>query len=222
MAIEPIIHGLRTALEGNEKTYATHPGRVKAQYFRVLLSYPFWPCLSLVAIIIGVAWLAVVGLQFWPTFMAGLGALKLFAVISEIRPHFREGDVCAGVVVCEAPLMVASFTDLTTDLTAGEGAYPAVKIHREPRRRFTDAAAKLGSPVASIARYEGYPAVWREALKLEHWTDFNPLPVQCATADEAEAARVMREISPSRWAELQAALRQLPEPFRPGLYRLWE
>src|SRR5687767_2073414 len=108
MSIEPIIHGLRTALEGNEKTYATHPGRVKAQYFRVLLSYPFWPCLSLVAIVIGVGWMAVVGLQFWPGFVALLGAAKLFGVISGIRPHFREGDVCAGVVVCEAPLLVAS------------------------------------------------------------------------------------------------------------------
>jgi hypothetical protein len=214
MSIEPIIHGLRTALEGNEKTYATHPGRVKAQYFRVLGSYPFWPCLSLLAIIIGGGWMYVVGFQFWPAFVAGLGAAKLVALISEIRPHFREGDVCAGVVVCEAPLMVASMTDLTM----GEGAYPAVKIHREPRRRFTDAAAKLGSPVASIARYYGYPG-----LKLiKNWVDFHPMPVQCATANEAEPARVLREISASRWAELQAALPRLPQPFRPGLYRLWD
>jgi hypothetical protein len=142
-------------------------------------------------------------------------ALWLASYVVEIRPWFREGDVCPGVVVCENPLLVASLTDMTTDISGYGASYPAVRIREEPRRRFRHEASRLGSRVASIARYYGSP-------NSEHWDYFEPRAVQCATSDASEVARLLGEISEVRWAELEDAVRNLPQPFRPGLYRLWE
>lgn len=188
---------------------ASHPGRVRAQRLRVAGSYPAWPItlavfwlLSLVAVFDGFDWEAL-GLL-------GLATYGNYAWWGSIGPWFRQGDVCPGVVVSEEPLLVASYTDLT----ACSGSYPAVKIKREPAKRFAGDSGKYGKRVVSIARYDGNSAT---AL---HWSNFAPRAVQCATDDAGEIQRLVREIPAEQWAALQAGVKKLPRPFKPGLYRL--
>jgi hypothetical protein len=107
------------------------------------------------------------------------------------------------------PLLVATLTDLT----AGDQPYPAVKVRREPAKRFPGDALKVGRPVVCVSRYDG-------ASGDRCWSNFHPRPVQCATASEAEVKRLLKEVPASQWEALQAAIRRLPKPLRPGLYRL--
>ena len=52
------------------------------------------------------------------------------------------------------------------------------------------------------------------------WSNSSPRAVQCATDDVGEIQRLVREIRPEQWAALQAGVKRLPRPFKPGLYRL--
>ncbi len=175
-----------------------------------MASYPRLPGLGLL--------LAAMGL--WMVFEFGhwigyvplvLGVLELAAFMASIRPWFRGGDVCAACIISESPLLVASFTDM-----AISGAwFPAVRVRREPRRRFPAEMRTAGRRLVTIARYQG-------DIEAETWNDFTPLPVQCATGDEAEVRRLVNEISTERWQELEKAVRLLPKPYKPGVYRLWE
>jgi hypothetical protein len=217
MLEQAAIRGVQQALGGGGKTYASHPGRVKAQIFRVLASYPTELLIAVAILLAGLIAVAIFPFSPWICAAPIVGLMWLISVVFEVRPWFREGDVCAGVVVSEEPFLVATLTHLTTD-TSGSGPFwAAIKICREPRRRFTDAQAKRGTPVASIARYHGFPK-----LKPERWLNFEPKAVQCATSDEAEVSRLLAEISQERWRELQEGIKLVPRPFRPGLYCLWE
>lgn len=107
------------------------------------------------------------------------------------------------------PLLVATLTDLT----AGEEPYPAVKVRREPAKRFPSETLEVGQPIVCVSRYDGFRGA-------KCWTNFHPRPVQCATANEAEVKRLLKEVTPPEWKALQEAIRRLPKPLRPGLYRL--
>jgi hypothetical protein len=196
------------------KTYATHPGRVKAEILRVLVSYPTIPLVLIGVEVVGITLLLVLPFYWILLGFAVAPLLCLIFYIGDIRPRFRDGDVCLGVVVSEEPLLVAYMTDMSTDISGRSPPYPAVKICAEPRSRFADKDVKLGRPIAGIARYGGKSTN-------RHHDFFEPLAVQCATSNESEVARVLSEISQERWQELQERVRKLPHPFRPGLYRCW-
>ena len=198
---------LKRLLGGGNEIAASHPGRLRADVVRVASSYPLWPSVLAVAWIVSL--LAVIdGFHYTALLLLAVATYANYAWWSSIRSWFHNGDVCPAAIISAEPLLIATLTDLT----AGEGAYPAIKIRREPIRRWRD-GGKVGSPVPCVARYDGTPGA-------AHWTNFHPRPVQCATADETEIKRLLVEIEKPRWAELQAAIRQLPKPFRPGLYRL--
>ncbi len=187
---------------------ASHPGRLRANVWRVATSYPFWPVTLAIVWLLGL--LAVFdGFHYSAFLFLAFAAYVNAAWWWEIRGWFQRGDICAGAIVSTKPLLVATLTDLT----AGEGSYPAVKVRREPVRRWSAAAVKVGAPVASVARYDG-------ARGNVHWSNFHPRAAQCAVADESEVKRLLGEIDKPRWAALEAAIRQLPKPLRPGLYRL--
>jgi len=197
-------------LSRDDDTSASHPGHVRAQYWRLAASYPLWPVLLALAWLVTLA--AVIdGFHWSAMLLLGLATHGNYAYWSSIRPWFERGDVCPGVVVNEKPLLVASLADLT----AGDGAYPAIKIRREPANRFPGDSGKYGKRVATIARYDGTPTGHTLC-----WTNFHPRPVQCVTDDPAEIQRLLREIKPQQWTELQQGVKRLPRPFRPGLYRL--
>jgi hypothetical protein len=195
-------------LFGGSITEPSHPGRVSAEFGRVAASYPLWP------IVLGLAWLVALlavldGFHYTAFGLLAVATYANYRWWSIIPSWFYSGDVCAGAVVSTEPLLVASLNDLTS----GAGSYPAVKVRREPASRFDAATLKIGQPVASVAMYDG-------TLTDRHFTNFHPRAAQCATSDAATIKRLLSEIDKDRWTALQAAIRQLPQPIKPGLYRL--
>jgi hypothetical protein len=193
---------------GGQRTQPSHAGRLRADLWRVMGSYPLWP------ITLGVAWLVALAAVFDGFHYTAFGLLAIATYAnyrwwSLSRRWFYSGDVCAGAIISTEPLLVAAMNDLTT----GEGSFPAVKISREPAKRFAAETLKVGRPVACVAMYDG-------SIGDGCFTNFHPRAAQCATSDDAEIKRLLAEIDKPRWAALQAAIRQLPKPLQPGLYRL--
>lgn len=60
----------------------------------------------------------------------------------------------------------------------------------------------------------------RRAVLPTHWSDFSLIAVDCATSDPAQIARVLASIPAAEWAAMEAALRQVPTPYKPGLYKV--
>lgn len=207
MKLKHLVYWIRDLLIGGESG-ASHPGCLRANPLRVAMSYPKWPAS------LGVFWLLSLAAVL-DGFDGGAWALLGFATAgnylwwSSIWGWFWRGDVCAGAIVSRDPLLVASMTDLTT----GQGPRPAIKVRREPARRWPAEAIKIGKPVASVARYHG-------DFDNDSLSNFFPRAVVCATANAAEEKRLLKEIERERWLELQAAINQLPTPIEPGLYRL--
>ncbi len=203
-----MLEALKRILGGGDQPVASHPARLRADVARVVGSYPAWPIALAVAWLVALA--AVIdGFHWFAFLLLALATYANYAWWSSIAGWFQRGDVCPGAIVSVEPLLVATLADLT----AGDGAYPAVKIRREPAKHWPGDAAKVGRPVPCVARYDGAPGA-------AHWSNVHPRAAQCATADENELKRLLSEIDKQRWAALQAAIRQLPKPIRPGLYRL--
>ena len=70
----------------------------------------------------------------------------------QARQKFFMGDVCPGVVLYAEQNLVAVFTNLKA---GGNAARPAVKILKQPLRRFTTEPAYDGMRVAAAALYYG-------------------------------------------------------------------
>jgi hypothetical protein len=203
-----MLEALKQILGAGDQPVASHPGGVRANVLRVANAYPRWP------IVLAAAWalslLAVLdGFHYSAGLLLLVASFANYAWWASVRPWFHRGDVCPAAIVSVKPLLVATWTDLT----AGEGEFPAVKVRREPASLWPAEAITVGRTVACIARYDGAPGA-------AHWTNFHPRPVQAATDDALEGKRLLSEIDKRRWAALQAAIRQLPKPIRPGLYRL--
>jgi FtsH-binding integral membrane protein len=88
-----------------------------------------------------------------------------------------------------------------------------VKILPIPRIRIANRPAEIGMRLATVALYHtGSDA------SLPYWADFSPYPVECATSDLSEQARVLASIPAEDWELLERSLTAVPQPFQPGFY----
>lgn len=192
---------------------ATNPANLCVNYPHYLRCYPrdVWLIalfLVFVPILIG---LAIYYQSVAPLFIC-LGFLVLWGGFiaffwSEVRDHFRHGNVNPAVVVSDDPYLVAVYTDMTM----GAGSWPAIKVLRQPLERMTGGPPTLGQRLATAAMYTGHPL-------LGHWSDFDPRVVNCATCNTDDIQRVLASIPPDEWDALDAGLRTIVYPKRPGLY----
>ena len=172
--------------------------------------YPKWPLLwiALVAASMVPVWLV----SLWFLFLLVLMLLGPVAWCIHVRERFVYGDANVGVVVQVEPTLVA----VLTDLSKGFGSYPAVRIVRARLRRIGDKPVRVGMRLPTVAVYRGLPH-----SESSHWCDFDPKPLECATADRKMLARVMASFTDEDGERLEAMVRELPS-IRPGLYRLTE
>jgi hypothetical protein len=199
--------GLHDNWTMDNSTEASNPGRVRLNVWCWLIHKPFWPAVWAGGLALAVA-LAV--LHSWVWWVAvGLLALVNLLYWVGLRERFRAGCINPGLVVAVEPTLVA----VGTDLSKGLGEYPAIKIIRAPLWAIGGQPVLVGMRLATVATYS-------EGANPEepHWVDFTPHPVQLATFDEAEIARTLSSIDEEDWPELEEALRQVPQPYRPGLY----
>ena len=189
---------------------ASNPGRLRVSVLRWLTFKPKWP-----SIWFGVGLLSIVAASwlhwlFWipSTLLILLNVLYWIRV----REHFWGGDANPGLVVSVDPLLVA----VATDLTQGVGAYPAVKVFEASLPRMGGERPEVGSRIATVSLYS--PGM----NDAPHWGDFIPHPAQYATGDDGRIEELMQTFSAGDWSRLQRCLKQVPKPYRPGLYMIDE
>jgi hypothetical protein len=192
---------------------ASNPGRLRVQTFRWIRHKPLWPLLwaGLLAgsllLPIAIHW------SLWFLVVTLLGCNILYWLV--VRGVFWSGDANASIVVDVDPLLVA----VATDLTKGRGSYPVVKIIEVALDDIDGNEPEVGDRLATVASYSP------SGDSREHWSDFDPLPVQYATDDEDEIAELMESFGEENWVGLKMLLREVPRPYEPGLYKIggdWE
>jgi hypothetical protein len=188
----------------DDRSSASNPGRVSVRTLRFAMHFPFWPGCLAVGLLVSASWTAVRP-SFWP--IPALALVVNFLYWLRVRLRFRFGCVNPSQVISTAPFMLAVFTDLTT----GDGEYPVIKVLSHPvpcGRRYA-----VGDKCATVAMYSG-------SGELDHWEDFDPIMVDCATVDYLAIENVLKSILTEEWAHLEEGLKRVPQPFKSGIYPL--
>jgi hypothetical protein len=188
----------------DDRSIASKPGGVRVDYRRYAAHFPFWPVVFGGALLVSLLWTATRP-KLWPVALVTVALNFLYWL--RVRLHFRLGCVNPAKVVSLAPFTLAVMTDLTT----GEHPYRAIKILRHPLPRGLQYEA--GARCATIATYTGK----RDA---EHWEDFLPVMVDCATISRTKSEEMVRGITAEEWAEFDESLNRLPQPLKLGIYPL--
>src|SRR6266850_3855809 len=187
-----------------DRSTASNPGKLTVQPLRYTAHFPFWPASFAGGFVTSLAW-ALAQPSFWP--VPALILVVNAGYWLRVRLRFRFGCVNPSKVICTAPFTLAVFTDLTT----GGGQYPVIKILRHPIPRGSRYAD--GDKCATVAMYSG-------AGDAEHWEDFDPVMVDCATTDRSSIETVVQSIPADEWSSLEEGIKNLPLPLKPGVYPL--
>jgi hypothetical protein len=121
------------------------------------------------------------------------------------KEHFWHGCVCPAVVIKKNPYLIAAASDLTT----GGGCFPAIKIMRQPLQNMTGGPPDIGTRLATVATYRGN-------TNAQHWTDFEPLAINCVTSDLDAIDRVTQSIPQYEWDMLERGLNYVPTSVSSG------
>jgi hypothetical protein len=199
-------HENRTLTLGN--SVAGNPGRLRVNYLRWLIHKPTWPLLWAGSAILCTAGALYLHWSWW--IPAALLAVWNFLYWVRVREHFWNGNANPGLVVSADPLLIA----VATDLTQGVGSYPAVKVFRAGLRHIDGQPPRVGDRVGTVALYSRSPD------DTPHWADFDPLPAQYATGDPEKLSALLGSFAADDWARLERFLKQVPQPYRAGLYMI--
>jgi hypothetical protein len=192
----------------SDSSYAGNPGQVPLNPWRWLQYYPKWPLVWFSSLAAVVAMACFVDSNLWAA--AGLLLVANWFYWQRVREHFRNGDACTAMIVSVRPMRIA----VATDLSKGDGEYPVIKIIRKSLATACGQIPEVGSKLATVALYnDSGPAV-------PHWSDFDPRPIDCATANLEVMDRVMQSFAEKDWEQLYDGLRQVPQPYRCGLYHV--
>jgi len=201
-----VINNPQHAING---TVASNPGNIKISKLRYLRSYPtwfwIWHGLGLICALL----CYFVSLLFIPLVL--FFGFCCFLYWRRVTTQFRSGCANPAKVVSIDPPLVAAFTNLT------KGALETniIKIAKQPIKKFSTGMPTLGQKIATIALYEnGFP-------ESQHWSSFDPKPVNCVTGNDASINQVLSTFTQEDWQELEVGLAQVPQPFKPGHYRVY-
>lgn len=192
----------------DDSTRASNPGRIRINLIKYWMSYPKWPTIWLVGTLLCAALIplskgAIVGVL--------LCGLLLVLYWTRVREHFIHGCALPAIVLNPAKGLIA----VSTDLSTGEGEYPAVRIMQQPLHRMTGGLPRKGQRIVAVAVYE------RDPNQTDYWANFHPRLVACATTNTKAIEESRYTISEDDWQELEQMLTRIKSR-QPGLYRLWE
>ncbi len=140
-----------------------------------------------------------------PLFFMAYPALKIYARYRRLSYHFRIGCIVPAVVVQSQPLMLAAWTDLSTNQT---DEFPVVKIW--PTSLPPGQSRSLGSHVACVAVYYG-------SNGSRKWDSFSPIPARMVTRDNGALKRLEESLPNEFWLTLNEGIREIL-PLAPGTY----
>jgi hypothetical protein len=188
---------------------ASNPGRLRISHLKHWLSFPLWPTVwagSLLAALL----LALFVHQVFFALAVPLAILKwLYWWVQRMK--FVSGCTNPALVVAVDPPLVAVFTDLSKGGNYTNWHY--VKFIEQPLGSMTDGPPQLWQRLATVATYHN----GENSL---HWDDFWPTVVNCVTWNKSDINRVFATLTPTDWTQLEAGLRQVPQPFAVGLYKV--
>lgn len=190
-------------------TLASNPGRVKVNPFRYAYAYPTWFLVWHLGLLISIL-LCFVSLIF-------VLAVIFFGVFcyffwARLGIHFKSGCANPAMVVSIDPPLVAAYTNLTKGRVDAE----IVKISAEPLSRFSTGKPSPGQRIPTIALYNDH------FCTSEHWSTFYPKPVNLVTGNRSVIDRVLASFDNDGWKKLSQGLAQIPKPYSPGHYRIYQ
>jgi hypothetical protein len=191
----------------DDSTVASNPGQLEASAVCWLWHKPLWPFIWAGGLVGSLLLAIFVHWSFG--FLAAFFALANFFYWMRIKEQFRSGCANPGVIVSLYPTLLA----VSTDLTKGIGHYPVIKIMKTSLSKVAGQPVEIGTRVPTVAVYQ-----MGMDEKLPHWVDFFPQPVDFVTSDPAVVKRVLNTFTANDWQELEDWLKQMPQPYRPGLY----
>lgn len=195
------------ALTLSNEAQASNPGQINVQFLKYWSCFPLWPTIWMVStlmfLLVGMFLKPLLGLS------AVCGILMVFYWI-RVREHFRHGCALPGIILSAEHQLVAFCTDLST----GDGHYPAVRILRQPLNKMTGGPPKNNQRVVGVAIYEPSPT------QDNHWATFHPKIINCVTNNENEIQQTFRSIGESDWRELTNYLQRIPRK-TVDLHELW-
>ena len=193
----------------NDLALESNPDNLRVSPIRWVRHYPKWP------LIWAGSFLLVAGLAHLVHWSLAIPAVVLLLINwfywKRVRDHFRFGYADPAIIVAMDPMLIA----VGTDLTLGVGHYPVIKIIEKSLSTAGGKTPRLGSMFAAVSLYSPSPN-----QDLPHWADFDPRPIDCATTDEVVIKEVMGAFPNEDWRELKSWLRQVPRPFRVGVYKI--
>lgn len=130
----------------------------------------------------------------------------IFLYWIEIEEKFQANSI-GGQVISLSPPLVA----VCSDLSRSNYFFPAIKIIPFKVKR----KIHLGEKVVTVAAY-------RQGANEEipYWEDFFPIPAEYATDDKDELSDALESYDEHDWNELAEGLKLVPQPYKPGLYRV--
>lgn len=186
---------------------ASNPAGVKVDLMHFMKCDLQSPIILVGAIVVG----GVVAPFNWQVaaMLSGVGVFVFVFSLYQAREIFAEGDVCPAIVVDPRRQLVA----VMTDLSKTGASCPVVKILKQPLRRAVKGEIKKGTRLAFVAMYNGQPMA-------RNWANFGGYLINSGTTRKKAIRRVVESIPDSQWQTLIAAVREMDEPYAPGLYDL--
>lgn len=194
----------------DDTTVASNPGRARVSFWRWAVYHPHWP-VALGAPLVWLTYLVFTSSLWWAIAALPLVGIN-FLYWRLVTEHMAHGNVCPGVVVCEHPLRVAVFTDMTK----GSGSFPVLKIIEVPYYVRWDQRPEADDRVVTVALYQEHA----EEGCLPYWKNFRP--IVAAPVVRAKSDLIQLEASlDSEYCDnvLQNALRAVSSR-EPGLHRV--
>jgi hypothetical protein len=189
----------------DDQTTASLPGNVRVNPLRYARHFPTWPDILAGSVVLLAASAltnpAYIVLSFLMLVVNGFYWYR-------VKEHFLHGCINPAVVVNTNPLLIA----VSTDLTTGWKPWPVIKILRHPLKSIAGRPPQVGMRLSTVALYQA------SLTDDSHWSNFQPIAVECVTTDAASIRHTMSQLGDDSWRELECKLRQVPQPWKPGLY----
>ncbi|MBP1167515.1 MULTISPECIES: DUF3239 domain-containing protein [unclassified Chryseobacterium] len=194
----------RDILTLDSRTVASNPGRVRVMPF-VLIKYIYKPIYLLIALLFSLAFAWDVS-WLWGGFAFIILLLVNIFYWRRQKEHFKYGDSNGAIVISEKPKMIA----VTTNLSKGFGGkFPVIKVLPYKGK------GKLNDRIGTVALYEN-------SEEKPHWNNFFPVPVDYVNNNKEELKAVLESYSEESWEVLKNRIKQLKQPYREGLFKIFD
>lgn len=183
---------------------------IKVDYKVLIRCYPGEIIFYAVGVIVGLAVMSV-NVPLGGT-IAGISVVACFFNLNTWKSHFAIGALLPAIVVNPDKSLIAVVADMDAQ---GGRPHPVVKIVKRPIKSATGAPFKKGSRLATIATFHN-----SNIISNKRWTDFNPIVINCATANRKTIKRALGAIDEEDWELLLKVVKKMDQPFKPGIYPL--